>query len=113
MSTARMTFGTVLGTVSDAAVAVSTTLGAGIKGINMLDEFVTVAALKQKARNVVEVETFAVRLQEEVAMEEVERQIKLVEFTSKSDAHKAAFEASFDRIGALLAKHKIGMPVSA
>jgi hypothetical protein len=79
----------------------------------MLDEFVKVAALKQKARNVVEVETFAVKLQEEVAMEEVERGIKLEEFKGKSDAHRAAFDKSFERIGALLAKHKIDMPVTA
>jgi hypothetical protein len=108
-----MTFGTVLGTVSDTAVAVSTTLGAVTKGVGMLDELVSVAALKQKARNIAELEQFAVSLQQDVAMEEIQRQVKVDEFLDKNDKYRTQYNAAVDRIGALMLKHNIGLPVAA
>ena len=106
MATARMTFGTVLGTVSEAAVAVSTVLGAGIKTVNMLDKYVSDAATKQEIRSIVEMESFEVRLQEEVAIEDTERQVRLQGFRDKSTEHERLFKANFDRIGKLLAERR-------
>lgn len=106
MSTARMTFGTVLGTVSDAAVAVSTVLGTGIKGIQMLDQYVSDASDKQKLRSLVDMESFEVRLVEEIAMEDTERQLKLKEFMSKSQDTAELFKLNHDRITKLIADRK-------
>jgi adenylosuccinate synthase len=109
MSTNRMTFGTVLGTVTDAAVAVSTTLGTVTQGIGMLDEYVKVASLEQRARNVVRLESLAVTLQQEAAMEEIVRQKGVDEFLDKNQKYTDQYKSAVDRIGALLKSHNIGL----
>ncbi|MFP3645156.1 hypothetical protein [Paraburkholderia sp. SIMBA_054] len=106
MATARMTIGTVFDTVSNAAVAASTVLGSGIKAVNMLDKYVSDAAEKQEIRSLVDMESFETRLQEEVAMEDTQRHIKLKEFMDKSPEHQRLYQSNFDRIAAVLAKRK-------
>lgn len=102
MATARMTIGTVLATVSDAANAVSTVLGATTKAVGMLDQYVSDAANKQQIRSIVDMESFETRLQEEVAIEDTERQVQLIKFKDQSKDHTELFEKNFDRIGKLL-----------
>lgn len=103
MSTARMTFGTVLGTVSTTAVAVSTVIGTGVKGINMLEKFVDDAAEKQTLRSKLDMESFQVRLVEEVAMEDTERGLKLEEFMSKTPKHAELYKSNYERLQKILA----------
>lgn len=103
MSTARMTFGTVLGTVSTSAVAISTIIGTGVKGINMLEKFVDDAADKQIERSLLDMESFRVRLLEEVSQEDTERGIKLEEFMAKSASHRELYELNYKRLEAVLA----------
>jgi hypothetical protein len=106
MATARMTIGTVFDTVSNAAVAASTILGSGIKAVNMLDKYVGDAAEKQAIRSLVDMESFETRLQEEVAMEDTQRHLKLKEFLGKSAEHAELYKKNSDRIAAVLAKRK-------
>jgi hypothetical protein len=106
MATARMTIGTVFDTVSNAAVAASTVLGSGIKAVNMLDKYVSDAAEKQEIRSLVDMESFETRLQEEVAMEDTQRHLKLQEFIKKTPEHAQLYQANFDRIAKVLASRK-------
>lgn len=106
MANVRMTIGTVLGTVSDSAVAVSTILGTGIKGINMLDEYVNEAALKQKKRSLIEMSSFETKLMEEVAQEDSVRQLQVQEFMDKTPAHRKLYIANYNRLGKILAESR-------
>jgi hypothetical protein len=106
MSTARMTFGTILGTVSTSAVAISTVIGTGVKGINMLEKFVDDAATKQHKRSLLDMESFQTRLLEEVAQEDAERGLKLDEFMSKSAQHRELYKLNYERLAAVLEADK-------
>lgn len=106
MSTARMTFGTVLSTVSASAQAITTTVNVATKAVGMLDTYVSDAAEKQALRSLVDMEQFEVRLQEEISMEDTERQLKIDEFIGQSNRHQELYQANFDRIGQLLASRK-------
>lgn len=50
MATAKLTLGAVLGTVGDAAAAISTTLGTATKVVNIADAYVEDFSIKQKIR---------------------------------------------------------------
>lgn len=102
MATARMTVGTVFETVSNAAVAVSTVLGTGIKAVNMLDTYVSDASKKQNLRSIIEMEQFEVKLVEEVAMEDTQRHLKIQEFCSQSTEQGNLYKSNFDRLQKLL-----------
>ena len=101
-----LTIGAVLGTVTDAATAVSTVIGTGIKGVNMLDQYVTDAAEKQKIRSIVDMESFETRLIEEVSMEDTQRQLKTLEFISKDEKTAELYEKNHNRIANLLQARK-------
>jgi hypothetical protein len=98
MATARMTFGTVMDTVGDAAIAVSTVVGTGIKGINMLDKYVTFASLEQDKRGKARLKSLDKVIAEEIAIEAMNRQIKIDEIVAKSPRHAELFQQNYDEI---------------
>jgi len=72
----------------------------------MLDTYVSDMSNKQKLRSLVDMESFSVKLQEEVAMEDTERQLKIQEFIDQSADHKNKYESNFNRIGSIIAEFK-------
>ncbi|MDR5839337.1 hypothetical protein [Caballeronia sp. LZ034LL] len=106
MASARMTLGTIFGTVSDTAVAVSTTLGAVTQGVEMLDNYVKEAVYKQQQRSIAEMSSFNEKLMEELAQEDTVRQIAVQEFMGKSNKHRELYMANYNRLGRVLAASK-------
>lgn len=104
MATARLTIGTLLNTVGVAASSVTAVLQTGVKGIDMVDLFVSDALNRQQVRSLVDMENFESALQEEKAQEMTERQLSVREFCSQSAQHAADYEVNYNRIGAILAK---------
>lgn len=102
MATARMTFGAVMDTVGDAALAVSTVVGTGIKGINMLDNYVSTAALEQNKRSKARLKSLDSIIAEEIALEAMQRQLKIDEIVNKSARHAELFKSNYDDILAVL-----------
>ena len=87
MSTTRLTFGAVLGTVQNAATTVTTTLDAVNNGVGMLSSFVTEASINQKLRNVADREDFLENLIQERAEARALSAIKVETFCKKSAEH--------------------------
>lgn len=104
MATARMTFGTVLDTVGEAAIAVSTVVGTGIKGVNMLDKYVSNASLEQDKRAKARLKSLDKIIAEEIAIEAMNRQLKIDEITSKSSRHQELFQQNYNEILAVLSE---------
>ena len=106
MATTRMTFGAVLSTVSDAATTVSTVLNAGTKAVSMLDVFVTNAATKQADRATIDMETYRERLIEDTAVEDTERQKKILAFCKQDSETAELYKANQERLHNLFNKSK-------
>lgn len=104
MATARMTFGTVMDTVGEGAIAISTVVGTGIKGINMLDKYVTHASLEQDKRSKARLKSLDKIIAEEIAIEAMNRQLKIDEVCSKSARHSELFQQNYADIMAVLAE---------
>jgi len=104
MATARLTFGTVLDTVSTAAVTVTGALDTVSTTIGMANAFVTKAANEQALRHTADNETFIDRLIEEKAMEQTAINLEIETFVAKSERHKFHYEQAYDRYAAILKK---------
>lgn len=102
MATARITFGSVLGTVNTAAQTVTGALGAIGSSVGMLSSYVERAAEEQRVRQLADAETFVDRLIEEKAMEHTERQVEVQDFRKRSDLHSHEFDTAKARFEALL-----------
>lgn len=103
-ATARLTLGSVFGTINSAATSVSSVFDTATKGINMANKFVTDASEKQNIRSIVDMHDFTEKLTEEKAMEETLRKKAILDFTNQSQDNKDLFEAGYNRIKELLAE---------
>lgn len=103
-ATARLTLGSVLGTVESAATSISSVFDTATKGINMANKYVSDASKKQNIRSIVDMHDFQNKLAEEKAMEETLRKKTILEFTNQSEENKNLFENAFNRINELLAE---------
>jgi len=104
MATARLTFGTVLDTVSTAATTVTGALNAVSTSIGMANAFVEQAALNQQSRIIADNETFIDRLIEEKAMEQTAIDLEVETFIAKSERHRFHYEQAHDRYSKILRK---------
>ena len=102
MASARMTFGTAMDTVSNAAVAISTTINAGIKGVDMLDNFVSKAKLEQEKRYKAELLDLDYKIAEEIGMERTARQAKIKEFVKMNPESADDYQKNYNEVLALL-----------
>lgn len=87
MSTTRLAFGAILGTVQNAATTVTTTLDAVNNGVGMLSSFVTEASINQRLRNVADREDFMENLIQERAEARALSALKVEAFCAKSAEH--------------------------
>lgn len=103
-ATTRMTFGTILGTVQDAATTVGTTFQTATTAVGMLHTYVEDAALKQQIRSVAERDSFGVQVAEELAMAEVVRKDEVRKFCTTAERQED-FNTAYSRIFAKIAEH--------
>lgn len=102
MSTTRLSFGAVLGTVQATANTLTGALDAAAAGVGMLNSFVTQAADNQRLRQVADKEDFIEDLVREKAQQRTESDVKIAKFTSKSTGHLAAYNNHYARFESLL-----------
>ena len=99
----RMTAGTLLGTVNEAATTVADTFGTVTKAVGMANRYVSDMSEKQRIRSLLEMEEFTNRLIEEKAMEEAIRMKSVQEFCKNED-NKDNYQLAFNRFTEILSK---------
>lgn len=102
IATTRMTVGSLLGAVNEAATAVSSTFTAATRGIGMLNTYVTEAAENQRERTIVNRDQFRHRLIEEASMQEAQRRVAVLDFINTSDVNKELYSSAYSRLSKLL-----------
>lgn len=102
MTASRMAFGSILGTVTSAASAVTTTLDSVTAGVGMLNSFVAKAANEQRHRHIADEEVFLDRLIKEKAEESTLADISTKKFMAKSADHAKFYEEHFEKFTKLL-----------
>lgn len=100
-STARLTIGSLLGTVNTAAITVSSTLDAAGAAVGMLNATVSKAAKEQAIRHKVDVNEFKSRLVMEVSMQRAQRERQVLDFCQDKD-NERLFKAAHDELAALV-----------
>ena len=99
----RMTAGTLLGTVNEAATTVADTFGTATKAVGMLNRYVTKMSDKQIIRDKLEMHEFTAKLVEETAMQEAVRQKSIKEFCKDAE-NQQLYSAAYDEIVEILSK---------
>ena len=102
MSTTRLSFGAVLGTVQAAANTMTGALDAAAAGVGMLNSYVVQAAENQRLRQVADKEDFIENLVMEKAQLRAESYIKAENFCAKSKLHNDHYNASYETYSKLL-----------
>lgn len=102
MSTTRMSFGAVLGSIQSAATTVTTTLDATTGAVGMLSAFVTKAADEQRIRHTIDKEDFIENLIIERTEMNAVAKLKLEKFISKSPEHAKHAKAAYEKYSKLL-----------
>lgn len=95
MSTTRLSFSAVLGTVQATANTVTGALDAAAAGVGMLNSFVTQAADNQRIRQLADKEDFVENLIMEKAQQRAESYLKADKFAAKSDSHKQHYNSAY------------------
>lgn len=99
----RMTAGTLLGTVNEAATTVADTFGTATKAVGMMNRYVTKMSDKQIIRDKLEMHEFTNKLIEETAMQEAVRQKSIIEFCKDSE-NGELYKSSYNRLAEILSK---------
>lgn len=102
MSTTRMSFGAVLGSIQSAATTVTSTLDAATGAVGMLTAFVSKASDEQRIRHVIDKEDFIENLIIERTEMNALAVIKLNKFISKSPEHASAAKSAYEKYSKLL-----------
>lgn len=102
MSTTRVSFGAVLGTVQSAAATITGALNAASDGIGMLNSFVTQAADNQRIRQIADREDFVEGLIMEKAEQRALAYLKVEKFCTKSADHGKHYGSAYERFTNLL-----------
>jgi hypothetical protein len=102
MATARVTLGSLLGTVNTAASTLTGTIGTIGKTVGMLDVLVTSASIKQRMDTRADLADYAQKLRVRCAQEEAEMHLDVVEFCGRSAAHKKLYADAFNKYSKLI-----------
>jgi hypothetical protein len=87
MATTRMTFGAVLGTITDTAGMVSKTVTTVSGGIDMASRFVESAATDQRDRHAIHRKTFRDTLLREARIEVARSNREVLDFCAESEVN--------------------------
>lgn len=102
MSTTRLSFGAVLGSVQSAATTVTATLDAATGAVGMLTAYVSKASDEQRIRHLADKEDFVENLILERAEQRALSAIKAEKFMAKSPDHHKHFASAYAEFEALL-----------
>lgn len=102
MSTTRLSFGAVLGTVQSAATTVTTTLDTVAVAVGMATTFVTQAADNQRLRQIADREDFVENLIMEKSEQRTLSNLKVEKLISKSPDHAKHYSAAYAKFTKLL-----------
>ncbi len=102
MSSTRLSFGAVLGTVQATANTVTGALDAAAAGIGMLNSFVTQAADNQRIRQIADKEDFIEGLIMEKAEQRATAHLKADKFCNKSADHARHYNDAYNAFEKLL-----------
>lgn len=102
MSTTRLSFGAVLGTVQSAATSLTATLDTVSTAVGMATSFVTQAADNQRYRQIADKEDFIENLIMEKSEQRSIANLKVEKFVQKSPDHAKHYKAAYDKFTKLL-----------
>ncbi len=102
MSTTRLSFGAVLGTVQSAATTVTATLDTVSTAVGMATSFVSQAADNQRLRQIADKEDFIEALIMEKAEQRATAHLKAEKFCGKSTEHAKHYGEAYKRYESLL-----------
>lgn len=102
MSTTRLSFGAVLGTVQSAATTITATLDTVSTAVGMATSFVSQAADNQRLRQIADREDFVENLIMEKAEQRATAHLKAEKFIAKSADHAKHYEQSYRTFTKLL-----------
>lgn len=101
MATARLTIGSLLGTVTTAAETVTSTLNVVSLSVGMANAYVAKAAHEQQHRHRNDAELFTSRLVIEGAQAETEMNLEVIKYCKKSDEHQKLFAKAYEKYAKL------------
>ena len=104
MTTTRLAFGSILGTVQSAATTVTGTLDTMSTAVGMATAFVNQAADNQRIRQIADKEDFLETLIMEKAEQRATAHLKADQFCAKSEQHSAHYNSAYNRYTSLLRK---------
>lgn len=102
-ATTRMTLGSVLGTVTDAANTVSTVLKTATLTVGMAHTYVEDAAIKQRMQSVAERDSFVEEVAISLAMKEAQRKKEVRDYCAQDPESANEFKLAYDRLKLKLA----------
>lgn len=102
MSTTRLSFGAVLGTVQSAATTLTSTLDTVTTAVGMATSFVSQAADNQRLRQIADKEDFVENLIMEKAEQRTLSNLKVEKLISKSADHAKHYSAAYAKFTKLL-----------
>lgn len=102
MSTSRLTFGAVLGTVQTTANTITSSLDVINSGVSMLTTYVSGAAENQRIRAIADKESFLENLTREKAYEEAASTLKVAKFCQQSADHLKFYTEAYETYSKLL-----------
>ena len=102
MSTTRLTFGAVLGTIQSTAAVITGTLDVINQSTGMATALVTKASLEQKKKHLADSEDFIENLVRERSQSRAISNLKVEEFCAKSDVHREHYSAAYNTFSELL-----------
>jgi hypothetical protein len=108
MATARLTIGTILGTVNTAASAATGALDTIANTIGMANAYVEKAANEQAGRHKNDAALFTTQLVIEGAEAEAEMHRSVINYCKKSPEHKELFEKAYEKYAKL---HGLGVEI--
>ena len=113
VSSARLTFGALFGTITSAANAATATIDAASDGANMLTSYVREASKDQRDRQILHRLNYQDNLKHEFAQEAAEREKSVDEYCDKSPENKTRYNRHYELIEAAFAKAQGGTTTTA
>lgn len=98
MSTARLTIKSLLGTINTTATTVTNVVSVVNDSVGMVNAYVSSESQKQRVTLKANSLTFKRKLQETIALEEMNRRVEITQATNKSPEHLAYFQSAYAEI---------------
>lgn len=101
MATAKVAIGSIMDTITQTAISVSSVVQTANKGVGMLDALVTKVSTEQQLRYRADKHTFVKNLIREASEAQTAADLQVIQFCAKSSDHKDMFEKNFNEFSEL------------